>query len=222
MNKKMDTQSPQLSSFPQSPKRRRWFLILFVTLGIVVVVASVILYTLMISQRQQPSGQKESVVVPEQVPAMKEDGVATNATKQWKTFIHPQDGYSFKYPGDQLTSNILSVLDSGSGWVYSAEVVYPDRLGTFADIFIFNGSIDSAINAYYKGNNRIKITYTQSIILNKKETKIILFKDTNYSSSPIGKQYFIQYRDDKALIVAGLLGKEEKLFDKVVQSFQSY
>ncbi len=144
--------------------------------------------------------------------------ISSSGTVGWKKFTHSRDGYSLKYPSDKVGEpQISSAGDSGSGWIWSAQIGYPDRLGAFADFFTFNGLIDGSIDAYYKGNSRIQITSTQSTTVNGKQAKIVLWRDINNSQSPVGKQYFIQYSSNKVLIVSG---STEALFDQVVSTLQ--
>ncbi len=139
--------------------------------------------------------------------------------KDWNTFVNWRDHYQFDYPVDKLSVEITQFTDSGDGQYWSAQIGYPDRLGTFADILVYYGNIEEVINSDYD-RGTIQIVNKQDTLINGKKAVVVFWKDVDYSDEPVGKEIIIQYKEDRVLTINGPYENKDELqlFDKILES----
>lgn len=123
-------------------------------------------------------------------------------TANWKTFVNSRDGYSVKYPSEEIagapSTDCCSDL-SQFGFEKSMSFM---RYGGWADIYIFNGSSDKAIAAYKKvdGENRV-YNSTENMVIGGKSGMVVSWTNKLDSSSHVSHGYFVEYQPGKTLYI---------------------
>lgn len=142
-------------------------------------------------------------------------------TSSWKRFLHEKDPYSLKYPIElEVTSNSGTVADETNMRLWSAQIGYRDRLGAFADIFVYTDRLADVDMATQKDldTGMVPVVDTKKIKIAGKSANIVqyAYKD---NTSVVHKRYYIQMSPNKVLVISGNLSDETKI-DAIVQTLQ--
>lgn len=128
---------------------------------------------------------------------------ATSETANWKTFVNSRDGYSVKYPSEDIAGqpSIINTSNHLKEFGFEGSMTFI-RYEGWADIFIFNGPIDDAITAYRKFDteNRVYGPVTNLMIGGKQGKAMDV---TVGPHSGVFPNYFVEYRPGKTLFIAG-------------------
>gem|GEM_PF-6870775 len=126
-------------------------------------------------------------------------------TANWKEFVNSRDGYSVRYPEDGGPPSI-DYRSQLTGYGFETSVTFI-RYGGWADIYIFDGSIDTAIAAHKKidSEHRVYIS-TEDILIGGKKGKVVDWTNNLDPTARVSHSYFVEYRPGKTLYIAGSPG----------------
>ncbi len=138
------------------------------------------------------------------VPQTSGTQVANDETASWKTFVNSRDGYSVKYPNEEIAGTPSTDCCSDlSDFGFNQSMSFM-RYGGWADIYIFNGSIDQAITAYKKVDSENRVYgSTQNILIGGKNGKAVNWTNRLGSPSNVEQSYFVEYQPGKTLYIGG-------------------
>lgn len=144
---------------------------------------------------------------PTQNPAPKQltpsTSVADN-TANWKTFVNSRDGYSVKYPSEGIAGTPSTDCCSDLSQIGFEKSMSFMRYGGWADIYIFNGSLDQAIAAYKKVDSENRVySSTENMVIGGKNGKVVNWTNKLDSSSRVSHGYFVEYQPGKTLYIGG-------------------
>lgn len=166
-----------------------------------------------------------------------EVGESVMKNEGWKKYINYRDGYEIDYPASELAIEGSPFLKASGGY-YSVSVGYANRLGGyFGPILIYCGNIDSALDSalvatkksqeeaqkYMESRSeevekmkaKEEIIKNEKLIINGMEA-LVIDKKVIFSAETVNiRTYFIQYKKDRVLMVAG---PNESMFDKMVKT----
>lgn len=143
---------------------------------------------------------------PTQLPTTEQPAIPpmTDGTANWKTFVNSRDGYSVRYPNEEIagTPSIDCCSDlKNFGFNQSMSFM---RYGGWADIYIFSGSIDQAITAYKKVDSENRVYGSiGSMVIGGKNGRVVSWSNKLDPSSRVSSGYFVEYKPSKTLCIDG-------------------
>lgn len=130
-----------------------------------------------------------------------------DSTSSWKTFVNERDGYSVKYPGEDVSGKpVIGLMNDYLKKYGFLESLNFEIYGGWASVYIYDGQIDEAINAYKKideGNRVYKDIL--DVKIGGSDGKILVWTNKLDPKQSDNKSHFVQdvNRPDVTLYLDG-------------------
>jgi len=151
------------------------------------------------------TAQQNTTNTESQTPSQSPSSTINDETANWKLFVNSRDRYSVKYPSEEIAGTPSADCCSDLrdfGFNQSMSFM---RYGGWADIYIFNGSLEEAIATHAKNidsEHRVYVS-AEDVVIGGKKGKVVNWTNILDSSSRVNHTYFVEYQPGKTLYIAG-------------------